>query len=102
MVPVVLLVLVILAKFKVSGHSMIPKLKPGQQILVSSLPYLFSKPKVGDIIAFKDGKKSIIKRIKNIKKNKYLVKGDNEGDSKNYGWIDRKEIVGKLVLDSFL
>lgn len=81
---------------------MLPKLKPGQQILVSSLPYLFSKPKIGDIIAFKDGRKYIIKRIKNIKKNKYQVVGDNHDDSKNYGWIDRKQIIGKLVLDSFL
>lgn len=81
---------------------MMPTLNPGQQILVSSFPYLFAKPKVGDIIAFKDGPKFIIKRIKNIKKNKYQVIGDNHDDSKNYGWIDRKQIIGKLVLDSFL
>lgn len=74
-----------------------PTIKEGQEILVSNIPYLFNKPKVNDLIAFKDGNQFIIKRLKQIKDGKYLVKGDNKKDSKNYGWIDKKDIIGKVI-----
>ncbi len=74
-----------------------PNLKQGQEILVSSLPYLILKPKVGDVVAFKDKQKSIVKRINEIRKNKFLVQGDNKKDSKEYGWIERKSIIGKVL-----
>lgn len=87
----------LLGKFKISGHSMEPALKYGQEVLVSGLFYLFSKPKDGDIIAFKGSDKWIIKRIKESKADKYLVKGDNKSDSREFGWIERKNIIGKVV-----
>ncbi len=88
----------LLLRFKVSGHSMIPTFKEGQEILISSLPYFFSSPKVGDIIAFKDKEKFITKRIREVSKDRVLVKGDNTKDSKEYGWINRKKIIGKVIL----
>lgn len=94
MVP---LVPVILFRFKISGHSMMPLLKPGQEIIVSSLPYLFSNPKQGNVIAFKSGNKFIVKRIKKITGHKLLVTGDNKSDSKDYGWINKKDIIGKMI-----
>lgn len=87
----------LLLRFKVFGHSMMPILKPGQEILVSSLPYLFSKPKKGQIVAFKEGKKFIVKRIKMVAENKILVSGDNNNDSKEFGWIGREKIIGKVI-----
>lgn len=87
----------LLLRFKVSGHSMLPTLKPNQEIIVSSLPYIFSSPKAKDLIAFKHDNKNIIKRINSIKEKKYLVKGDNENDSKEYGWISKKDIIGKVI-----
>ena len=89
--------MVFLQKFRVSGHSMMPTLKPGQEILVSSLPYLFVDPKVGEIIAFKEGNKFIVKRIKKAENGKFLVQGDNKNDSKNFGWIEKKNIIGKVI-----
>lgn len=78
-----------------------PTIKNGQVILISSLPYLISNPKVGEIIAFslaRPGlKRLIVKRIRKINIDKYLVKGDNKKDSKEYGWIERKEIIGKVI-----
>jgi phage repressor protein C with HTH and peptisase S24 domain len=76
---------------------MLPTLKPGQEIIISSLPYFFSSPKVHNIIAFKDHNKYIIKRIAEIKSNQYRVAGDNQSDSKDYGWIERDRIIGKVI-----
>lgn len=81
-----------------------PTLFSGDMVFVSSLPFLVSSPKVGDIIAFEKRKKIFIKRIaeKNpsADREKYFVKGDNEKDSLDsmkFGWVDRKEIMGKVM-----
>jgi len=102
----------LLARFLIAGHSMEPTLKNGSFVLVSSIPYLFAKPKVRDIIAFKKrpafakasaGKEKIfIKRIAKINLStssgeKCFVKGDNKKDSLEIGWIDKKEILGKVI-----
>lgn len=94
--------MLLLSRFIISGHSMEPTIKNGESILVSSIPFLFSKPKIGDIVAFleKDSRKVFIKRIIKMNKNKYFLTGDNKKDSKDsrvFGWIGRREIVGKVV-----
>lgn len=76
---------------------MLPTLKPNQEIIVSNLPYLFFEPKVNELIAFKNGDQFIIKRINKAKAGEYFVKGDNEKDSKDFGWIERKKIIGKVI-----
>ena len=77
---------------------MMPKLKPGEKILVSTLPYLFSSPKVGDVIVFKYQNKFIIKKISKIKNEEYLINGENKKDSLKIPKIKRKEILGKVIL----
>lgn len=79
----------------------------GQSVLVSSIPYLFSKPKINDIVAFKEKNtgKIFIKRIAKIDNQKYFVKGDNKRDSldsRELGWIKIKEIIGKVIYRSSL
>lgn len=69
----------------------------GEHVLISSIPFLFSKPKVGNIIAFKKNKKIFVKRIAKISGEKYFVKGDNKKDSLDIGWIERKVILGKVI-----
>ena len=44
-----------------------PILKNGDTVLVSRIPYLFNKPKINDIVAFKEKNGGIL--IKRIKKN---------------------------------
>lgn len=96
----------LLSRFKIYGHSMEPTIKNGESVLASGIPYLFSKPKVGDIVAFKDNKsrKVFVKRIVKIDPSadgdKHFVKGDNERDSldsRRLGWIEKKDIVGKVI-----
>lgn len=84
---------------------MIPIIQDGQNVLVSNIPYLFSKPKIGDIVAFRPVNEIFIKRIAKINQSaegeKYFVKGDNKMDSldsRKLGWIEKKEIIGKVII----
>jgi signal peptidase I len=87
----------LLTHLKISGHSMEPTILDGQSILASSITFLFSKLKTGDIVVFESKNKLIVKRVKEIKGNLILVGGDNSSDSKDFGWIGIKEIKGKVI-----
>ena len=92
--------MLLLTKFKVVGHSMEPKIKNREVVLVSSLLYLFKKPKIGDIVAFKEVDKILIKRITSISKGKYFLAGDNQQDSldsRKFGLISKQKILGKVI-----
>lgn len=84
--------------FRVSGHSMLPTLNPGDRIVASSIPYFFSKPKIGDIVLFKYRDKIMIKRIKKFDNKKIFVKGDNSRDSLKIEPIGRNQILGKVII----
>jgi len=78
-----------------------PTIQNGQTVLVSSIPYFFSKPKIGDVVAFKKDNKVLIKRIGKIDGKKYFVSGDNKEDSmdsRKFGWLTKKDILGKVIL----
>ena len=80
-------------KFKVSGHSMEPYLKEGDQVLA----FKFSEIKKGDIVVFRYESKTLIKRVKDIKKEKYFFEGDNKRDSLKIGEISKGDIIGKVI-----
>lgn len=83
--------------FRISGHSMLPKLKPDDRVIVSSIPYLFSKPQVGDVIVFKYNSSNMVKRIAKIESEKYIVSGDNKNDSLKIEPIELADILGKVI-----
>ncbi len=88
-----------LFKFKIEGSSMSPTFESGDVVLVNRLSYLFGKPKIGDLVVLRKNK-YIIKRISKIKENQFFVIGDNERestDSRSFGWIKKKEIIGKVM-----
>jgi len=105
-----------------------PKILQGQTVLASSIPYLFSRPRVGDIVLIRhsgdqaqpetpeslplnvdrrfwtgqndEESKFLIKRISKIDGEKYFVSGDNKKDSmdsRRFGWILKKDIIGKVI-----
>ena len=79
-----------------------PAIKDGQTVLLSSVFFFFSKPKIGDIVAIRKEKKVFVKRIFKLDEEKYFVKGDNEKDSldsRDFGWIEKKDIIGKLIFN---
>lgn len=87
----------LLSLIKASGHSMEPKIKNGSFFLSSSLPFLFSKPKINDTIIFKNEDKIIVKKIYKMEKDAYFLEGENLKDSKKFEPIKRKEILGKVI-----
>ena len=79
---------------------MAPTFREGDNVLVSSIPYFFSNPKVGDIVILKR-EKYIIKRITKMRNGKFFLVGDNKKestDSRNFGWVSEKEILGKVIV----
>lgn len=79
-----------------------PFISSGDVILVNRLSYLFKNPKIGDVVVIKnnDKKKYLIKRIQRIREKTYFVMGDNKKesvDSRNFGWITKKDILGKML-----
>ncbi len=93
--------LALIRKYEVIGHSMEPTLKNGEEIIVNRLSYILFSPKINDVVAIADEMMKIyIKRIKEISDGKYYVLGDNPQDSKDsrsFGWIEKKDIIGKVV-----
>ena len=92
--------MLLLSRFKISGHSMSPTFSEGDNVLASSLPLLFLKPKNGDVVVFKKYNRLYIKRIGEVKNNKYFLVGDNKKDSQDsrrFGLVLRNQIKGKVL-----
>ena len=83
-------------RFRVTGNSMLPTLQQGDIVLLSKK---FDTIQIGDIIVFSHPKtnKKIIKRLQKKEGNKLFLEGDNlkeSTDSREFGWIDQKDILG--------
>ena len=92
--------MLLLSKFKISGHSMEPLLLHGDKILTTNIFYLFKSPQINDIVVFKDITNVFVKRITKIINDKYFVSGDNQNDSldsKDFGAISKSQILGKFI-----
>ena len=77
-----------------------PKIREGQKVLASSIPYLFSSPRKNDVVVLKLDHKVFIKRIIKVKDKKYFLQGDNKNDSldsRKLGAFDREKIIAKAL-----
>lgn len=88
----------LLSLLKVHGHSMEPGVKEGQFVLATSLRLMINRLKAGDIAVFEKDGKLIIKRIVKFDQDLVLFSGDNSSDSRDFGWIKKSEIKGKVIL----
>ena len=82
---------------------MSPTLESEDTVLVNRLTYIFTVPKIGDVIALRDPRDSkvLIKRIQKIEQNKYFVTGDNKQastDSRQFGMIKKSDIIGRVLI----
>lgn len=86
----------------VTEESMQPLLFPGNVVLVNRL----QKGKRGDVVVLKNPQKNnpqeyLIKQIAKEKNNSVYVLGTNKIksiDSRHFGWIEKKDIIGKIIL----
>ena len=80
---------------------MLPFLQTGDRVLVSK----FSKAKLGDTVVLHNPQedkriKYLVKKITNIKNDQIYVEGINKIesiDSKMFGWISIRNIIGKVI-----
>jgi nickel-type superoxide dismutase maturation protease len=86
---------------KISGDSLSPEFKHGDFVLVSKIPFYFSPPTTGDVVAFhQPGYGLLIKRIHGVN-----ASGDIEVigthpesvDSRIFGAVMPKNIIGKVI-----
>ncbi len=86
-----------ISRFEIRGRSMLPSLKEGDRVLVLKTKNV----KKGDVIVFSESGIDCVKRIHNADEDSVFVLGDNmqeSTDSRNYGPISRKQVLGKAIL----
>lgn len=79
---------------------MYPTLRSGEKIIV--INKIFAHPKNDDVVVCLDPRtqRLLVKRIQQKKIKKYFVVGDNKRkstDSRKFGWILEKDILGKVL-----
>lgn len=91
-------------RFKITGLSMFPLLKPGEQILVNPKAYLDSSPEIGDLVVAihpYDSNLQIVKRVALVRPDgSCFLQGDNSPestDSRSFGAIASQQIIGKVT-----
>ena len=88
---------------RVSGHSMMPLLRPGDLVLVNRGAYRFRTPRAGEIVVARPralGGKACIKRV--IRADHLIeLRGDHpddSADSRTFGAVTPQELVGSVPL----
>ena len=84
---------------------MYPTLHPGQDVLSFNWAYLGKKPKVGDIVVVRMNGKDMVKRVDKVYDRTVYLTGDNQSgstDSRDFGPVDKDQIIGKVIYASHL
>ena len=92
-----------LRRFRVEDDSMRPALEPGDYVLVNRWAYKFRPPAKGDLVVVRDPEtpqRFLVKRVSDVPDATQIrVAGDNTDrsrDSRAFGPIAKREIVGKV------
>lgn len=94
-----------LSRFRVADASMQPTLRSGDYVVVNTWAYRSRAPRAGDIVVLRHPRQPalcIVKRVAGTpSKDEVFVVGDNADeseDSRAFGTVRRKLIVGKVWL----
>lgn len=95
-------------RFAVVGTSMLPWLKPGDEILVNRGAYRSSPPAVGDVVVVQSPQQQGLLLVKRVRAARgdgaCFVQGDNPDystDSREFGWIGPELVVGQVICRFF-
>jgi len=97
------------SRYVVDGPSMEPAYRPGDRLIVNRLAYLRRPPVIGDVVVLRDpddDSRLLIKRVASPDGDgapgaHVWLLGDNAAESRDsrvFGYIDRRRIVGKAWL----
>ena len=90
-------------RIRVTGASMLPGLKDGDELLMNPFAYANARPAEGDIVVALHPRQQdikIVKRVSVVFDNGVWLVGDNPAestDSSQYGIFPFKRIVGKVT-----
>lgn len=82
------------SRFVVNDRSMVPNYEPGDHVLTFNWWYV----RLGDVVVFEADNKFFIKRVNKLVNNLVFVGGDNLRESSKFAPINRKQVVGRVVL----
>lgn len=98
-------------RLRVAGHSMLPTLRDGDEVLVDVTAYRQQAPQVGDIVWANHPLRtdiSLIKRVSAVTKNgRFFLSSDNQDpryfqkDSRHFGTVPREAINGRVCCRFF-
>ncbi|MGJ3251302.1 MAG: nickel-type superoxide dismutase maturation protease [Elainellaceae cyanobacterium] len=92
-------------RFRVTGISMVPLLRPDEEVLVDLNAYRHASPRLGDIVVAEHPHRPgfrLIKRIVSIDGDHgyYFLEGDNRSestDSRTFGSVSAAHIIGQVT-----
>ncbi|MBE7386237.1 MAG: nickel-type superoxide dismutase maturation protease [Leptolyngbya sp. SIO1E4] len=91
-------------RFRVTGHSMTPLLRPGNEVLIDPTAYTHTLPTPGDIVVAAHPQQPalrIIKRVEFVEPDgRCYLKGANpdaSSDSRQFGLVPQAQVMGKVI-----
>jgi nickel-type superoxide dismutase maturation protease len=91
-------------RFRVSGQSMVPFLKPGEEVLIDPVAYVHQAPEPGDIVVAEHptlpGYRLVKRVIAVLDSGDCILIGDNSDestDSRSFGAVPRHKIIGRVT-----
>jgi nickel-type superoxide dismutase maturation protease len=91
-------------RFRITGNSMMPRLKPGDEVLLNPRAYRHTPPQPGHIVVayhpFRP-ELQVVKRItQTLADGRYYLEGDNpaeSSDSRTFGPVRPDQILGQIT-----
>lgn len=91
-------------RFRITGHSMSPRLKPGDEVLVNPRAYRRTPPTPGDIVIARHPYRRNVRLVKRViavlDDGRCLIEGDNPAestDSRSFGSVALEQILGRVT-----
>jgi nickel-type superoxide dismutase maturation protease len=91
-------------RFRITGNSMTPLLKPGDEVLVNPWAYWRTPPNPGDIVVARHPYLTDLRLVKRVATvladGRCLIEGNNpteSTDSRSFGPVTPKQILGQVT-----